>query len=292
MQRIWLTLTPIMFLILWSAGYVVAKVALVDAAPMALLALRFAAVIAIMAVLFAILRPPLPKTPKDWLHLGLVGFLMQTVYFGMAYFAFVNGVAAGMAALIFSLQPLLVGLLAPRWSAETVSWPQWLGLAIAMTGTFVVIVAQLKIDPPPLVGFGFAALALAGITLATLWEKRFGLSHNPVTANLVGYSAGLLGLLPFLTWADIPAVNWTTSFYWAFAYLVIGNSVIAVGLLLAMIRAGQVSRVSTLLFLVPPLAAFIAWVALDEPMPLMAWAGLIVSGFGVYLATRHRKSAD
>ena len=76
-----------------------------------------------------------------------------------------------------------------------------------MTGTFVVIVARLKTDPPPLVGFGFAALALAGITLATLWEKRFGLSHNPVTANLVGYSAGLLGLLPLLTWADIAAVN-------------------------------------------------------------------------------------
>jgi drug/metabolite transporter (DMT)-like permease len=289
MQRIWLALTPIMFLILWSGGYVVSKVALEDAAPMALLALRFAAVIAIMAVLFAILRPPLPKTPKDWLHLGFVGFLMQTVYFGMAYFAFVNGVAAGTAALIFSLQPLLVALLAPRWSKEEVSWPQWLGLAIAMAGTFVVITARLEIGPPPLVGFGFAALALAGITLATLWEKRFGLSHHPVTANLVGYSAGLLGLLPFLNGADIASVNWTPSFYWAFAYLVIGNSVIAVGLLLAMIRAGKVSRVSTLLFLVPPLAAFIAWVTLDEHMPLMAWVGLIISGAGVYLATRHSK---
>ena len=106
MQRIWLDLTPILFLILWSAGYVMAKIALVDAAPMALLALRFAAVIAIMAVLFAILRPPLPKTPKDWLHLGFVGFLIQTMYFGMAYFAFVNGVAAGTAALIFSLATL------------------------------------------------------------------------------------------------------------------------------------------------------------------------------------------
>ena len=285
MQRIWLALTPIMFLILWSAGYVVSKVALEDAAPMALLALRFAAVIAIMAVLFAILRPPLPKTPKDWLHLGFVGFLMQTVYFGMAYFAFVNGTAA----LIFSLQPLLVALLAPRWSKEEVSWPQWLGLAIAMAGTFVVITARLEIGPPPLVGFGFAALALAGITLATLWEKRFGLSHHPVTANLVGYSAGLLGLLPFLNGADIASVNWAPSFYWAFAYLVIGNSVIAVGLLLAMIRAGKVSRVSTLLFLVPPLAAFIAWVTLDEHMPLMAWVGLIISGAGVYLATRHSK---
>ena len=127
--------------------------------------------------------------------------------------------------------------------------------------------------------------------LGSPWP-RFGLSHNPVTENLVGYSAVLLGLLPFLTWADIASVNWTTSFYWAFAYLAIGSSVIAVGLLLAMIRASQVSHVSTLLFLVLPLAVFITGVALDEPMPLMAWTRLIVSGFGVYLATRQRKSAD
>ena len=291
MQRLWLAITPLLFLLLWSAGYVVAKVALVDAAPMALLALRFAAVIAIMAALFAILRPPLPKTLCGYLHLGFVGVLMQTVYFGMAYFSFVNGVAAGTAALIFSLQPILVALLAPRWTGEAVSWLQWFGLAIAMVGTLTVIVARLEIGPPPLAGFGFAALALAGITLATLWEKRFGLSHHPVSANLIGYSAGLLGLLPFLNWAEIAAVNWTPSFYWALAYLVIGNSVVAVGLLLAMIRAGQVSRVSTLLFLVPPLAALIAWLTLDEPMPLLAWVGLLVSGGGVYLATRPSKDS-
>ena len=216
---------------------------------------------------------------------------MQTVYFGMAYFSFVNGVAAGTAALIFSLQPILVALLAPRWTGEAVSWLQWFGLAIAMIGTLTVIVARLEIGPPPLAGFGFAALALAGITLATLWEKRFGLSHHPVSANLIGYSAGLLGLLPFLNWAEIAAVNWTPSFYWALAYLVIGNSVVAVGLLLAMIRAGQVSRVSTLLFLVPPLAALIAWLTLDEPMPLLAWVGLLVSGGGIYLATRPSKGS-
>ncbi|MDC0345921.1 DMT family transporter [Planktomarina sp.] len=291
MQRLWLAITPLLFLLLWSAGYVVAKVALVDAAPMALLALRFAAVIAIMATLFAVLRPPLPKTLSGYLHLGFVGFLMQTVYFGMAYFSFVNGVAAGTAALIFALQPILVALLAPRWTGEAASWLQWLGLAIALVGTLTVIVARLEIGPPPLAGFGFAALALAGITLATLWEKRFGLSHHPVSANLIGYSAGLLGLLPFLNWAEIAAVNWTPSFYWALAYLVIGNSVVAVGLLLAMIRAGQVSRVSTLLFLVPPLAALIAWLTLDEPMPLLAWVGLLVSGGGVYLATRPSKGS-
>ncbi|MDT2075062.1 MAG: hypothetical protein RMX26_03660 [Planktomarina sp.] len=142
---------------------------------------------------------------------------------------------------------------------ETVSWVQWLGLAIAMIGTLLVITARLEIDPPPLMGFGFAALALGGITLAKLWEKRFGLSHHPVTANPIGYCGGLLGLLPFLNPSNIIAVNWTPSFYYAFAYLVIENSKIAVGLLLAMIPARQMSQVSTLLFLVPHLAEFIPW---------------------------------
>ena len=161
---------------------------------------------------------PLPKTTKDWLHVGFVGFFVQTVYFGMAYFAFVNGIAAGTAAIIFSMQPILVAVLAPRWTGERVNWAQWLGLAIALSGTFVVITSRLAIGPPQLMGFGFATLALARITLATIWEKRFSLLHHPVTANLVGYSAGLLGLLPFLSWNDIMVVNWTPSFCWAFAY--------------------------------------------------------------------------
>ena len=90
----------------------------------------------------------------------------------MAYFIFVNGVTVGIAALTFSLQPILVALLAPRWTGEVVSWLQWLGLAIAMVGTLTVIIARLEIGPLPLTGFGFTALALGGITLAILWEKN------------------------------------------------------------------------------------------------------------------------
>ena len=233
--------------------------------------------------------PTLTQNPKGLVAPRLCRLLNTDHVFWHGLFCFCEWRRRRNRRIDLLVQPLLVALLAPRWSGEAISWLQWLGLAIAMTGTFVVINARLEIGPPPLVGFGFATLALAGITLATFWEKRFGLSHHPVTENLVGYSAGLLGLLPFINSADIALVNWTPSFCWAFAYLVIGNSVIAVGLLLAMIRAGEVSRVSTLLFLVPPLAAFIAWIILDEHMPLMAWVGLIISGAGVYFATRHSK---
>ena len=277
---------PILFLLLWSGGYVVAKIGLLSAPPMMLLTLRFAAVVAIMVVLFAIIRPPLPKTRADWMHLAIVGLFMQTIYFGLSYMAFVNGIAAGTAALIMSLQPILVALIAPRWTQERISWRMWAGLLIALLGTATVITARLDIGPAPLLGFLYAGLALAGIIMATLWEKRFGLSHHPVTANLIGYTAGLIGILPLLLWQGDYTVDWTPTFLFALAYLVIGNSVIAVGLLLMMIRAGEVARVSTLLFLVPPLSALIAWLAINEAMPPLAWAGLALAGFGVWIATR------
>ena len=282
----WLIAAPVIFLFLWSGGYVVAKVGLVYSPPLTLLALRYICVVVLMAVLFVFIKPKLPKTKKDWGHLAIVGLFMQTVYFGMCYIAFINGIGAGTAALIMSLQPILVAIIAPGWSGEHVSMKQWGGLILALLGTAIVILARSGFGPTPVFGLVCASIALAGITFATLWEKRFGVTHHPVTSNLIGYTVGLIGILPFMFWLETPQVDWTWSFAAALFYLVIGNSVIAVGLLLAMIRAGEVSKVSALLFLVPPLAALIAWLVLDEVMPPIAWLGLIMAGAGVFLATR------
>lgn len=285
-RPLWLILAPVMFLALWSTGYAVAKVGLQYSAPMMLLALRFGAVIVIMVVLFALFRPPLPQTTIDWGHLAIVGLLIQAVYFGMSYMAFISGVAAGTAALIMSLQPILVALLAPTWTGEAVSRRLWLGLALGLVGTVVVVLARSVIEAPSWAGFTFAALALAGITAGSLWEKRFGLSHHPITSNLVGYTAGFIGILPALILLGPGQVTWNLPFIAALAYLVIGNSVIAVGLLLAMIRAGDVARVSALFFLVPPLAAVVAWLMVGEVMPPWAWVGMGIAAVGVFLATR------
>ncbi len=282
----WLVAAPVVFLILWSGGYAVAKVALQFTGPMTLLTLRFGLVLVMMAVLFVILRPPLPKTRAEWGHLAMVGFLIQAVYFGMCYFAFHAGVAAGTVALLMSLQPVVVALIAPRWAGEHVSRKAWLGLSLGLVGCAVVIVARSVVEPPSLFGFACTFLGLAGIIGGSLWEKKFGLNHHPVTTNLIGYTAGLLGVLPLLLLLETPQINWTWEFTAAISYLVIGNSVIAVGLLLAMIRAGDVARVSALFFLVPPLAALIAWMLLGEVMPPLAWGGMGVAAIGVYLATR------
>lgn len=288
-RPLWLILAPFIFLLLWSVGYSVAKIGLLYTDPMTLLALRFGCVILIMAALFVVLRPPLPKTRPDWLHLAFVGFLLQAVYFGMNYFAFNSGVGAGTLALFMSFQPILVALIVPFWTPEQVSRRTWIGLALGLCGTVLVIGSRTEIEPPTLLGLTFSTLALMGITSGSLWEKRFGLSHHPVTANLIGYTAGFIGILPALALQGDFHVQWSPTFIAALAYLVIGNSVIAVGLLLAMIRAGDVSRVSALFFMVPPLAALVAWVLLGELMPPLAWGGLAIASLGVYLATRKPK---
>jgi len=285
-RPLWLILAPFIFLGLWSTGYPIAKVALRYADPMAILALRFGCVVLIMAGLFIVVRPPLPGHRADWGHLALVGFLIQAVYFGMTYFGFQAGIGAGTMALVMSFQPILIALAAPFLTSETVSRKAWIGLALGLAGTLAVIGARTQIEPPTLFGFACAFVALLGITTGSLWEKKFGLSHHPITSNLIGYSAGFLGILPVLALQSSFDVDWTWPFIGALAYLVIGNSVIAVGLLLAMIRAGEVARVSALFFMVPPLAAVIAWVMIGEVMPPLAWTGFALASTGVYIATR------
>ncbi len=286
-QNRWLAFAPVIFLGLWSGGYATAKLGLQYAEPLTFLAIRFASVVAIMAVLFLVLRPPLPKQRSEWMHLAIVGFLLQSVYFGLSYLGFAAGVAAGTLALIMSLQPVLVGLIAPSWTGEKITWQRYSGLALGLIGVAVVITSRSSVEPPSVFGFVCAFFALCGITVGSLWEKRHGVSHHPVVANLVGYSVGLLGILPLVFLFETRNVVWTGEFVAALAYLVIGNSVIAVGLLLAMIRAGEVSRVSALLYLVPPIAALIAWALLGEVMPVLAWVGMAVAAVGVFIATRY-----
>jgi len=128
--------------------------------------------------------------------------------------------------------------------------------------------------------------ALLGMTGGTLWEKRFGVTHHPVTANLIQYAVGAVCTVPLALLTEDTTITWNGEFVAVLVYLVVGNSLVSMSLLLAMIRAGEVSRVSALFYLVPPLSALIAWPLLGEAMPPLAWAGMALAAFGVALASR------
>jgi drug/metabolite transporter (DMT)-like permease len=281
----WLRGAPVAFLLLWSGGFAFVGMGLRHAQPLTFLALRFALVVAVLVPLLALLRPALPSTRAEWAHLAVVGVLLQAVYFGLAYLA-MERISPGTTALIVSLQPVLVALIAPRLTGEVVGTRRWLGLGIGLLGAAVVILARGQVEATSVPGLAFAATALVAITAGTLLERRFGTDHHPVSANLVQYAVALVVTLPVALLTEDLRVEWTGELWISLAYLVIGNSLISITLLLAMLRRGEASRVSALFFLVPPIAALIAWALLGEAMPAPAWAGLALAGLGVALATR------
>lgn len=282
----WLKAAPILFLLLWSGGFAFARIGVEHSPPLTLLALRYWFAIVVLLVVLAIVRPPVPHRARDWGHLMVVGALVQGLYFSFSYLGFWLGVSAGTMAIIVSLQPILVGLLAPQFVAEHVGLARWAGLVLGLIGAAMVILARSEVEVTSAVGLLCAAGALLSMTAGTLYEKRFGLHHHPVTSNTIQYLVGFVLVLPLALSVEHMEVNWTAEFAVALAYLVIGNSLIAVTLLLAMIRHGEAARVSALLFMVPPMAAFIAWALIGEAMPPSAWAGMAVAAAGVALATR------
>lgn len=277
---------PILFLLLWSGGYTVAKIGVSDADPLTLLSIRYAAVLVLLGPVWLFLRPPLPASPRAWFDLALVGFLIQVVYFGCAWTAMHTGSSAGTVALITSLHPVLVALIMPMISAERVSARRWLGLVLGFAGAALVLGGNLGVQPLALSGVVLSCLALLAFTTSTLWEKRHGVAYHPLTSNLVQYLVGLGCTLPLAALLEPMQVTWTRSLGWALAYLVIGNSILAISLLLMMIRNGEATRVSALFFLVPPVSALIAWLLIDEAMTPLAWFGMAIAASGVWLATR------
>lgn len=285
-KPLWLLAAPVIFLLLWSGGFSVAKLGISHAEPLSFLSLRYACVCALLAPLVIILRPPLPQKKMDWVHLAIVGVLIQTFYFGLSYLSFKAGVSAGGVAIIVCLQPILVGLIAPRFTREKVSLLRWAGLALGMAGAATVIMSRSSVELEHPLGVAAAVGALFAITAGTLWEKRFGKSYHPVVSNSVQYLAGLAGVLPAAMMFETFQFTWSLPFLGALAYLVIGNSLVAMSLLLAMIRAGEVSRVSSLFYLVPPISALMAWPLLGEAMPPLGWLGFGLAALGVMLARR------
>ena len=174
--------------------------------------------------------------------------------------------------------------------AETVSRLRWVGLALGLGGAITVILARSGIAHEPPLGVLAAVGGLIGMTGATLYKKRFGITTHPVPANLIQYAVGAVFTLPLAITVEGMQADWTPALWATLAYLVIGNSLLAMSLLLAMIRAGEVSRVSALFYLVPAMSALFAWPLLGEAMPPLAWAGLALAGVGVAMASRKAKA--
>jgi len=278
---------PVIFVILWAGGYTFAKLGLPHIEPITMLVVRFGIAAVILGAILSVLRVPWPRRAAHWGALALSGFLIQSVYFGLGYIALKSGVNAGTMAILMALQPILVGALS-IWLSPGAGggWRLWAGLGLGFGGVVLVVLSGDTLGPSPGLGFGFAMAALVGITAATLFEKRHGFATHPLVGSLVQYVVGFVTLLPVALVFETGEIDWAPELIVALAYLVIGNSLISVTLFVGLVQRGNATRISALLYLVPPLAVLIAWAVLGETLGTLAFAGFVLSVAGVWMVNR------
>jgi len=277
-------LAPAVFVLLWSGGFTAVKLALPHAEPLTLQVLRYGLVLLALAP-FA-WRRAWPRGAA-LRHLVVVGLVVQFAYFACTNLAQAHGISPAGLALAIALQPILVALLAARVAGDAPPGPRvWLGLGCGMLGCALAILSGGAVTVLGWLGPLFALIALATLTAGALLERRAGRGGDLVAANLVLYAVGLAATLPVAAATETMRVTWAPGLVAGLAYLVLANSLGAISLLFWMLRRGEAARVSSLFFLVPPLAALIAWGVLGIPVPPLGWAGLAVAAAGVALANR------
>ena len=285
MQRIY----PLLFVFLWSTGFIGAKYGLPYAEPLSFLFVRYLAVIALMTAIALLTRAPWPKAPMQWVHIGVSGLLVHAVYLGGVFIAIKQGLPAGVTALVVGMQPLLTALGAGWLLGERVVGRQWLGLALGFVGVALVVSGKFG-DTAALGPMLVPALcALLGITVGTLYQKRFCARFDLRTGSVIQFVPTALATLPVILLFDGFHVDWTGDFIFALAWLVLVLSIGAISLLNLLIRSGSAVNVASLFYLTPLSTALIAFLMFDEKLGWLAVLGMGLAVSGVYLVARPAK---
>jgi drug/metabolite transporter (DMT)-like permease len=282
-------LYPLLFVALWSTGFIGAKFGLPYVEPLTFLAVRYAAVLVLMGLVVWHTRAPWPATLRECGHIAVTGVLVHAVYLGGVFIAIGHGLPAGVAAIVVGLQPLLTALGAGWLLREKVRATQWAGLAAGFAGVALVVAHKVA------AGAGLTtlwtllfpvAVALLAITAGTLYQKRYCPSFDLRTGSLIQFipSLVLTGLAAAAT--ETMHIEWTGSFVFALAWLVLVLSLGAVTLLNVLIRSGTAVNVASLFYLVPPCTALVAWALFGETLTGLALAGMGLTVFGVWLARK------
>ncbi|MCF6322062.1 MAG: DMT family transporter [Rhizobiaceae bacterium] len=286
MQRFLLWAAPGIFVLLWSTGFIGARLGLPHAEPFSFLLVRF---VLVLVILFPVAVYYVKKWPtrRQFIHSALIGMLLHVAYLGGVFFAIDRGMSAGVSALIVSLQPIIVLLLAAVFFKEKVR--------PATVGLFIMGLIGVGLVLGPIVGSGELSLpvssliasviAVLGISLGTVYQKNFT-GGVELLAGLIAQYFGATLLLGFLVYfTESMQINWTGEFLIALSWLIFVLSLGAVGLLMFLIRRDSVARTSALFFLVPGFTVVVANLMFEETMSAIQIIGLVVASAAVALVS-------
>jgi len=289
----WVKAMPAVFVLIWSTGFIVARYGMPYAPPFTFLLWRYFFSILCFLPWIVLARVAWPKDSRQALHLAVTGVLMHAGYLGGVWAAVKAGMGSGLSSLIVGIQPVLTAIWLSTMGAgegqHRVTRRQWLGLLLGFAG-LVMVVSRKFTQGTPLdhvtpENMGWAVMALLAITSGTLYQKRFVQPCDVRTANTVQLLAAALVTIP-LAALEPEGMQWNGQLMGAMAWSVLGLTLGGSSLLYLLIQRGAAATVASLMYLVPPTTALIAWVLFDEQITAITLLGTAITAVGVSLVVR------
>lgn len=271
------------FVTVWGSGFIATKIGLQYAPPFTFLTLRFLFGLACLLPILLWMRPRFPGSRAELGHVIVAGLLMHAVHLGGSHYTQYLGMSAGITALILSAQPLITALVAARWMGERLAPRQWIGVAVGLAGVLLVVWHKVDVREATLGSLVAVTISLAGVTAGTLYQRI----HCPLadlrSATFIQFIVTTAALAPLAWWIEGFAVTWAWPMLGSIAFLVIGASILAVSALHTLMRRGQATRVTSLIYLTP-IFAVVLELAMFGVMPsALSLAGIAVTCGGVAL---------
>jgi drug/metabolite transporter (DMT)-like permease len=277
-----------LFIFFWASGFVAAKYGLPYAEPFTLMAARFVVGAAILVPACFVLKATWPKTLRDTTHILIAGFGVQTVYLIGVYYGIWFGISTGVTALVVGLQPLLTGVLAGFVLKEKVTPRNWVGLVLGFIGLGLVVWDRVLAPTDALWGLAMLLMGLAGITLGTLYQKKYCGPFDVRAGVALQNVMSCIVMLVLAVIFESMIIDWTGEFVFAVLWSAIGLSVFAICLYYWLVQRGAAARITSLIYLSPPTTAVMGWAMFGEILSWQAIAGMAVAMTGVALAVRNR----
>ena len=284
-------LAPILFPLIWSTGWIVARYTVDFADPLAFLCVRYLCAGLALGAFAFYAGAQWPRTGMEVTHAVVSGVLLHAIYLGGVWWAIEQGVPASISALLAALQPIMTAFLAPALVGERIGLARWSGVIIGFLGICLVLAPKLVgLDPKQLnatlIPIGVNFVAMAGVTAGTFYQKRFIHTGDLRSVATLQYVGALLAGVPMAALAGGFRINWTPTAFVVLTWSVLALSIGAIALLLLLIRRGEVSRSAQLIFLVPPLSALQAHFLFGETLSAIQIVGMALTVCGVALAAR------
>jgi drug/metabolite transporter (DMT)-like permease len=274
------------FVVIWGAGFVATRIALQYAAPLTYNGMRYLIGAFVMLGAARLMRASWPDSPAQWGHAAVVGLLSHAGYLGGRTYAQYWGLSAGVTALILALQPLVTALVAARWLGERLTRLQMVGVVVGLTGVTLVVAHKFDLGGMSVGSLLAVAWALVCVTLGTLYQRHF-CPHTDLRSGVFIHFAATAAVLLPLGWAfEGFHIEWNWQIAGTLTYHVVPASIGAYTVFHFLMRRGQATRVSSLLYLTPPVAALCEWWLFGTTPSALVLLGMVVACVGVAMVTR------